>query len=602
LFDPSEHVIEGPDSMVFATPVRPPLRRSIPIAAQKTVLHLRRRAVPSIRERVQTAVDPPVALTEDLPRFLRAPPATTQDLSAAPKDTAAHTLSITQLSATVLLPFAFGYYLSYLFRSINAVIAGSLVDAFKLSPTELGVMTSVYFLACALMQLPAGMAIDHYGPRRVQATLMLVVALGAALFSQADTLAMLVLGRTLIGVGVSVALMAALNAIVASVPSDRVAQITGIIVMLGGLGAVTATLPADVFLEHYGWRRLFNGLALLCLISAVIFYLIVPEQLRAPLPTAHHPRLQDIMRNPGFWRVAPLSTVTIATSWSLQTLWAAPWLQDVEGYSHADMVKGLCVLAVALCVGSLVTGAAAGRLRRSGLSYMHMLAAVAACSIVAQLSLVLRSDVPALLPWVIIAASGGASVLGFMATTDQFPEQISGRINAVLNLLQVGCAFFVQSAVGAALQFWPPTDGHAPVAAYQWAFGVVIGVQGLALGWFWLTRPEPRAPVFAPHPMHRKNSSRAVAGRTTSVYERAAEHWHCHVRMAREQLYFWRAMALGTAGLTLSLYVIVLDINAHRQDAAVQIVQVRAAGGLSLENQVTHASRSQRPYVAEHRP
>ena len=98
------------------------------------------------------------------------------------------------MSATIILPFAFGYFLSYMFRSINAVIAGSLVETFKLSPTELGVMTSVYFLACALVQLPAGMALDRYGPRRVQATLMLVAALGAGLFSQADTLAMLILG------------------------------------------------------------------------------------------------------------------------------------------------------------------------------------------------------------------------------------------------------------------------------------------------------------------------------------------------------------------------------------------------------------------------
>ena len=195
-------------------------------------------------------------------------------------------------------------------------------------------------------------------------------------------------------------------------------------------------------------------------------------------------------------------------------------------------------------------GTGAERLRRTGLAHMQTLAVIAACSVVAQLSLVLRWGVPALIPWVIIAAAGGASVLSFMATTDQFPEQISGRVNAVLNLLQVGCAFFVQSIIGVVLQLWPQTDAHAPVEAYQCAFSVAIGLQCLALGWFWLTRMEPKATVFAPHPMHRKKKAKSAARRTTSVYERAAENWHCRFRMAREQLHFWRAIGLGAAALT----------------------------------------------------
>ena len=78
------------------------------------------------------------------------------------------TLPLPIIIATVLLPFAAGYYLSYVFRTINAVIASSLATEFKLGPAELGFMTSVYFLAFVAVQLPAGVALDRSGPRRVQ--------------------------------------------------------------------------------------------------------------------------------------------------------------------------------------------------------------------------------------------------------------------------------------------------------------------------------------------------------------------------------------------------------------------------------------------------
>jgi predicted MFS family arabinose efflux permease len=560
-----------------------------PLVGPKSHRRVQTKRARLIRKRSPVAIDATVSAPEDLPRFLKAQPVAISLVSGTPEDKANRAVSITRLTATVILPFAFGYYLSYLFRSINAVVAGSLVNAFKLSPTELGVMTSVYFLACALVQLPAGTAIDRYGPRRVQTALMLVATLGAAIFSQANTWGMLVLGRTLVGIGVSVALMAGLKAIVEAVPTDRVALATGIIVMLGGLGAVTATLPADVYIQHYGWRSMFYGLALLSIVSAIIFYVVVPEPQLAQSRTTHHDTVRDIVGNPVFWRVAPLSTVTIATSWSLQTLWAAPWLQDVEGFSEVDMVKSLCVLAVALCAGSLVAGATAGRLRRSGLSYMHMLAAVAAFSIVAQLSLVLRCNVPALLPWVIIAASGGASVLSFMATIDQFPEQISSRVNAVLNMLQVGCAFFVQSIVGVVLQFWPNADGHAAVEAYQCAFGVAVGLQCLALGLFWLMQLGPKAPTYASHPMHRTTRTQDIAQRATLIDDRASEAKYGGGRRTRELTRYWRAIGLSLLSLTLMACTALFDAQTRSNLAEEEIADIH---GPWMARPIEHGHRA----------
>ncbi len=99
----------------------------------------------------------------------------------------------------VFLPFALGYYLSYLLRTVNAVISPRLTDELGLSAASLGLLTSAYFLAFGAAQIPVGIALDRFGPRRVEAALMLLAALGSALFATADSLGALAGARALVG-------------------------------------------------------------------------------------------------------------------------------------------------------------------------------------------------------------------------------------------------------------------------------------------------------------------------------------------------------------------------------------------------------------------
>ena len=147
-----------------------------------------------------------------------------------------------RLIIRVFLPFTVAFYLSYLFRTINALISGALSSELALDAADLGLLTSVYFLTFAAVQLPVGIWLDRYGPRRVQAVLLLFAAAGAALFTVSKGFAPLVLGRALIGLGVAAALTGGLKAIVLWFPQDRVATMNGYMVMLGALGGVERDL------------------------------------------------------------------------------------------------------------------------------------------------------------------------------------------------------------------------------------------------------------------------------------------------------------------------------------------------------------------------
>jgi MFS family permease len=387
----------------------------------------------------------------------------------------------------VFLPFVTGYYLAYLFRTIQAVMASSLATELGLSPGDLGLLTSVYFLTFAAAQIPIGMLLDRYGPKRVQGTLMVVAAFGSALFAASESFSMLLLGRALIGLGVAAALTAGIQALVLWFPKEKVPLLNGLMVMLGALGAVTATWPAEFLVASIGWREVFGVLAGLTAVCAIMVHFVVPETTPTP-KRATSIGLKTVYTDPRFWRLAPLSASCIGTAWALQGLWAAQWLADVDGLDRAGVVQHLFIMAVALSVGALGLGIAADRLRRRGIGPEILLGGVATVFIAIELALILRLPLPSYLLWSGVAATGAATVLSYAVLADCFPKELTGRANGVLNLFHIAAAFVVQYATGLVVQKWLPDGGHYPEVAYQTAFALVLVAQIAA--WIWFLMPR----------------------------------------------------------------------------------------------------------------
>jgi MFS family permease len=391
-----------------------------------------------------------------------------------------------RLILCVFLPFVAAYYLSFLFRTINATVAGALTEEFGLGAGDLGLLTSVYYLTFAAAQIPIGILLDRYGPGQIQGAVMVAAALGAALFAVSDNFWLLLGGRALIGLGVAASLTAGLKALVLWFPKERVPLLNGLMIMLGALGAVTATLPVEFLLLSMGWRGLFELLAIASAGCALAIYLVVPGmppgRLGAGTPTTSG--LKTVYADPRFWRLAPLSATCIGTAWALQGLWAAPWLSDVERLDRPELLHHLLIMAIALSLGALLWGVAVDQLRQHGVGPRALLGLVAMICIAAQLALILRLPLPSYVPWIIMAATGAGTVLSYAILAEYFPTELAGRANATLNLFHIGGAFVVQYMTGLVVQLWAPTDGHYPEIAYQTAFAFNVGLQIASGIWF----------------------------------------------------------------------------------------------------------------------
>jgi MFS family permease len=391
----------------------------------------------------------------------------------------------------IFLPFAFGYFLSYLYRVINAVISPNLVADMGLEPAELGLLTSTYFITFAALQLPLGVLLDRFGPRKIEAALLVVAASGALIFAFAESMDGLIVGRALIGLGVSACLMAAFKSFVMWFPIQQLPRINGFQMAMGGLGALAGTSPVEIALSFTDWRGVFTGLSILTISVAVAIFFIVPERKIQHLDLTLSDQIRGIgfvFKDFTFWRIAPWTTFSQTTYLSIQGLWAGPWLRDVAGMNRMAVAETLMWVAVAMIAGFIILGTAAERLSRQGIPTMTM-AAGGMCLFMVQLLLLILEPVCWAVPVMILFGFFGTSgILPYAVLSQSFPSHLAGRVNTALNLLVFLAAFSAQWGIGAIIGQWPTTEtgGYSP-SGYRMAFTLMLGLQLLSFLWFFFT-------------------------------------------------------------------------------------------------------------------
>ena len=403
--------------------------------------------------------------------------------------------SLPRLVLTVLLPFSLCYFLSYLYRAVNAVIAPNLVSDIGLDAGELGLLTAAYLIGFAGFQIPLGLLLDRFGPRKVQAILLCVGALGALVFAYAASKWGLSFGRMLIGMGSAGGLMAGFKAITLWVPEARRALANACVMAVGGLGILTATVPAEWATANFGWRGMFVGLVAITLAVAVFLYLVVPErpgQAQAPVVPANvFTAIGTIYTDPVFWRVAPFVALTAGSHIGIQTLWAGPWIRDVAGLERAGVADVLGLQAVGFLVGTLLTGYVADWLGRKGVGLLTTMTGFVLVFMAIQLAILFEPVALTPVAWFAFGMFGQAGILAYAWLAQYFGVELAGRSNGCLNTLVFGVAFISQYVIGAIINQWPvmASGGYEPVA-YQVSFGVFLVLQAVALAWFMLKLPQ----------------------------------------------------------------------------------------------------------------
>ena len=385
----------------------------------------------------------------------------------------------------VFLPFAAGYFLSYLFRVVNAVIAPDLMTDVQAGPSALGLLTAAYFIACAVAQLPIGIVLDRYGPRRVECVLLLVAAFGSWLFARAESVSGLILGRTLIGAGVSSCLMAAMKAYLVWFQRETLPMVTGFQMAAGGIGALVATSPVHYALHFTNWRGIFIALALLTLLSAMLIYLIVPERkITAQGETLFMQMVgvREILTSRRFWRIAPLNSMCQASFLAIQGLWLGPWLLHVGGLERQEVAHTLFWVAASMAAGYACLGVVANRLSRRGIAVEKTAVGGMVLFICVQICLLIFPPAWSFPLWMAFTFFGTSGIISYSSLSQAFPVHLSARVTTSINMLAFSGAFFAQWLIGICVDLLSPEAPKVLTAAgFRLGFGLMLALELLGL-------------------------------------------------------------------------------------------------------------------------
>ena len=385
----------------------------------------------------------------------------------------------------LFLPFAGAYFLSYLFRTVNAVIGPVLSEELSLGAADLGLLTSTYFIAFGAAQLPLGVFLDRFGARRVESFLLLIAAAGAATFACSDGIGMLAIGRGMIGLGVSACLMASFKTFSQWFPVERQASLTGWIMTSGTLGALVASAPLDAALHIATWRDVFFMLSATMLVVAGWLFFAVPDKPGLPHPeplAAQWAGVKQVLASRHFWRFTPLGFAQIGGFMAVQSLWSSAWLIHVNGFTRSVAADHLAAMSVAMIVAYALIGLLSTRLARRGIGTAALLSGAVAMSLLTLTLIVTQAIEQHYLLWIAYGVFSSFGTLAYSLTSAGFPVALSGRVNTLLNLVVFLGAFGLQWGMGVLIDLLQ-AGGSSAAIAHRSTFAVLLGIQALAYVW-----------------------------------------------------------------------------------------------------------------------
>lgn len=370
------------------------------------------------------------------------------------------------------------YLVSQFLRNSVGVIAPDLSREIGLNAAEIGLLSSAFFFSFAAAQIPLGIALDRYGPKRCMLLCAAVAFLGTLAFAVATTPAGLVTARILMGLGSSCYLMAPLALYAKRFPPDHFTLLAGIQIGIGTVGTLFVTAPLAWASASIGWRATFLVVAGFVVLAALLVAFVVREEEADRTEAGSRETLREslrgvaeVVRMPSFARIFAMNVMSYSSYVLIVGLWGGPFLSDIYGYGLTERGDLLMLPAISHIVGVVVWGHAE---RYFGAYKPLVLAgALGTAAALGLLALLGKPGPRTLAIWLMVFGFLPAFLPVLIAHGRSFlPPHLVGRGMTLFNIGTMGGTFVVQLVSGALIDLFPAQAGTYPLDAYRLVFAV----------------------------------------------------------------------------------------------------------------------------------
>lgn len=389
---------------------------------------------------------------------------------------------------------SFLYVMALFFRVSMAVVARDITIDFHLTATQLGTLSSIFFVVYAVAQIPLGILLDRFGGKIVVSVLGVMAITGIVLFALAPNYHVAMAGRILLGIGTSCVLMGSLKIFTNWFTQREFATIAGFIMAIGNLGNLFATAPLALAVSFFGWRQALLVVALAQVIAVIMVYAIAadsPDQKNAaesdPSAIASEQTsamggLLAVAGNSSFWLLGFLGFCYYGNFMLVQSLWGGPYLMDILNADRSVVGNILFCSAGGFILGCLCIGKISTQLFKSRKKTL-----LAGQSITLALLFCLLGPAEGLSPVALkflffgIGLSASSGITIYPMVREMFPHSIVGTALSSLNFFVVAGVAVIQQAVGIILDKFPHESGSYSAVAYHRAFLFPLCIHALAI-------------------------------------------------------------------------------------------------------------------------
>ncbi len=404
-------------------------------------------------------------------------------------------LSTRQRRAGLWLLLAAGFLFVNFHRTTTAVLSEPLARAFDATGAELGLLHAAFFYVYAPLQLPAGLIVDRYGPRRVGAVGLGVLTAGVVTFAVAETLVAGYLGRAVVGLGGSVLYISTLRFCANWFRADEYATMTGYTVAAAGVGGVLATTPLALATEQVGWRAamLAAGAATGALAVSVVVAVrdrpsgadaavVGTENRDSPARITSAAEIvgnvRAVVTEWETWLMGVTLFCILGVNFTVLGLWGVPFLVDVYGLSISRASGFVLVGNVGFVLGSPALGALSDRLGRR----TELIVATTLVFTVAYAALLFVPPLWVVAPVFFVALVGnGGGALVFTVGKERHAPSVAGTITGVVNGIGYFGAAILPAVMGAVLDaYWTGELINGARVYTVFGYRVAFGIATLA--------------------------------------------------------------------------------------------------------------------------
>ncbi len=347
------------------------------------------------------------------------------------------------------------YLYEMVLRAGAGVMASGIMDTFFINATELGVLTSFYYAAYVIMQIPGGILVDRLGPRFVVTFSCILCAAGSYLFATTSSLVVVKIARFMVGAGSACAFISCLKIAVNWFEPQRFALIAGLTNMLGTLGGTFAGVPLAEIIHNYGWQKANLYFAFAGVAVTIACWMIIRDK-----PSDYKEKMVKGKKNIGIWETLTLIVfrkqiliagcvggLMYAPISSFAELWAVPFLmKSLDVSSHWSSFAASMIFA-----GVAIGSPAIAELALLKKSYTKMLKYSALGASFCFIFITFSHQFGYWPSFIFLFMAGfftGGQVLCFSLVKENIASKISGTAMAYTNALVMLSGVVLQPLVG----------------------------------------------------------------------------------------------------------------------------------------------------------